>query len=340
MTTTRKILIDTDPGVDDAFALFYALNHPKLETVGITTIFGNVTTEKAAHNARYLVKRFCNKTIPVAKGSDRPYARPEHLCGDFVHGEDGLGNTFQAHDVGENHPLPAHDFIVQQILKYPHELTLVCIAPSTNLALALDAHPEIIHLVKEVVVMGGAVHVNGNVNPAAEANVRNDPEAAEKILNAGWPITLFPLDVTDNTLIPPEAIEGYRNHGELGEFLHDISLFYQKFYHDYKIMDGERVRGLVAHDILPFKYLTMPDAFTFREGGVHVVTGDSLLRGKLIMDDRPLWYGSHEWSDLPKVKVCFDVDYDKIIHEFNSHVEAICQDTQRKKSKNGEEVTA
>ncbi len=322
MLKRKKVIIDTDPGTDDAFALFYAVTHPQLEVLGLTTIFGNVPTPMATLNARYLMHRFGQAHIPVAEGSHKPYARPESLCADFVHGADGLGNTFHAEDLGCNDPRPAHIMMCDLIHAHPGEITLIAIAPMTNLALALDHDPSIASLVKEVVVMGGAIRSNGNINPATEANVYNDPEAAEKVLQAAWPVTLFPLDVTDVGIIPSTQVARFRDYGEIGAYLHNISLFYQDFYKRIRNHAGAPVDGVVAHDVNPVMYLLHPEYFDFRHGGIHVAGGEGVLRGHMIMDDRDKWSHPHAWTNLPPVKVCFEADHTNLFKLFEDHLKS------------------
>jgi inosine-uridine nucleoside N-ribohydrolase len=322
MLKRKKVIIDTDPGVDDAFALFYAVTHPQLEVLGITTTFGNVPTPLAAINARYLMKRFGQSHIPVAEGSHKPYKRPQSLCADFVHGKDGLGNTFQVEEVGQNDPRPAHVMMCDIIRANPGEVTIIAIAPLVNLALALDHDPGIAALVKEVVVMGGAIHCNGNINPAAEANTFNDPEAAEKVFHASWPVVLFPLDVTDHGLMPTSHVEDLTAYGEMGEYLCNMSKFYQDFYRRTREHNGVPVEGMVIHDLHPVMYLIYPEYFRFRSGGLHVMGGEDRLRGHIIMDDRTKWSHPHAWTDLPSVKVCFAVDHQSMFRAFEDRLKA------------------
>lgn len=328
----HKVLIDTDPGTDDAYALFYAAQHPQIDIQGISTIFGNVPTSMAAKNARFLMHKFNQSHVPVAMGAHKPYMNPELLCADFVHGKDGLGNTHEVEEIGENHHLPAPEFLVQKINEHSGRITLVAIAPLTNLAHALDLDPSIANKVKELVIMGGAIHCNGNINPATEANISNDAEAAQKVFNAGWPITLFPLDVTDHAIIPSESVSQYKQYGDIGRYLHAISLFYQDFYRQNRNgCDGQPVNGVVAHDLLPMVYLTDPGAFKFRTGGIHVIADHSILRGHMIMDDRDKWSHSHAWSHLPQVKVCFEVDYARVFNLFEAQLVAAAREQAARK---------
>lgn len=322
----HKILIDTDPGTDDAYALFYAAQHPHIDIHGISTIFGNVPTALAAKNARFLMHKFNHAHVPVAVGAHKPYVKSELLCADFVHGQDGLGNTHEVHDIGDNHHLSAPEFLVQKINEHAGRITVVAIAPLTNLAHALDLDPSIVTKVKELLIMGGAIHCNGNINPATEANISNDAEAAQKVFQAGWPITLFPLDVTDRAIIPSETVSQYKQYGEIGRYLHGISLFYQDFYRQTRNIDGIPVDGVVAHDLLPMVYLSDPSAFKFRMGSIHIVADDSIMRGHMIMDDRDKWSHTHAWSHLPEVKVCFEVDYAQVFNLFEAQIAAFARE--------------
>ncbi len=314
----RKIIIDTDPGIDDAYAIAYAVNHPDFEVIGLTAAFGNVETGQSAMNARYLCHVFGCDKVPVAKGSDHPFKRPGNPPADFVHGKDGLGNTFEVTNVGENHPLDAADFIIEQLRAAPGEITLVCIAPLSNIAIALEREPRIAEWAKEVVIMGGAIAANGNVNPSAEANIINDPEAAEYVLNAHWPVTLFPLDVTDRGEIPRSSLEEYSEWNPVADYLQRMSQFYLDFYSSCKHIDGTPVTGMVPHDLYPMMYLTHPEWFVIEEGAVYVHTKDDPLLGTVVMDRRPLWsHPPHHWTNKPRIRVCLSANYGMIFDEFH-----------------------
>jgi uridine nucleosidase len=164
----KKILIDTDPGVDDAMAILLALRSPEVEVIGLTSVFGNTRTEITAQNALRILELEGNGSIPVAQGADRPLVKPlDELGGTRVHGEDGLGNTHLPAPRGTLRPESAAQFIVQSVLANPGEITLVPIGPLTNLGLALRLEPRIAGLVREVVLMGGSAYEGGNVSPVA-----------------------------------------------------------------------------------------------------------------------------------------------------------------------------
>lgn len=193
-----KIILDTDPGVDDAMAILLAINSPEIEIAALTVVAGNVVIEQGLQNALKLVSASKRCDIKVARGASRPLAQ-RLTTAEFFHGENGLGNI----SLPAPSCLPdahfAPDLIIELVSKYPHEITLVPIGPLTNLALAVAKAPAIVPLVKEVVLMGDGT-TGGNVTAAAEANINNDPEAAKVVLEAGWPITIVGLNVTEKTL--------------------------------------------------------------------------------------------------------------------------------------------
>lgn len=178
---TKKIILDTDPGIDDAMAILFAEAHPDIDLMAITTVYGNATIDNATQNTLYLKKKFGMKAL-VAKGADKPLVKAPVGATVVVHGEAGFGDVKapSALDVSAI-DTPAYQFIIDSVRAEPGEITLVAVGPLTNLALALEADPEIVNLVKEVVVMGGAFGENdhrGNVTPFAEANIHDDPHAA------------------------------------------------------------------------------------------------------------------------------------------------------------------
>ncbi|MBK8835664.1 MAG: nucleoside hydrolase [Anaerolineae bacterium] len=196
---TRKIIIDTDPGVDDAMAIYLALRSPELELVGLTTIFGNSNVEATTRNTLNLLHVAGRTDIPVARGAGRPLVLPPGPTGEWVHGDDAMGNigwTTVLDPALKPIDIPAARFIVDTIMANPGEITLVPIGPLTNLALALQLEPRIAANVREIVMMGGSVLAPGNVSPLAEANAHNDPHAASVVFSADWPITMAGLDVT------------------------------------------------------------------------------------------------------------------------------------------------
>ncbi|MEM7127585.1 MAG: nucleoside hydrolase [Chloroflexota bacterium] len=299
----KKIIIDTDPGVDDAMAILFAFNSPEVEVIGLTTIFGNVTTDLGTQNGLRIVELAQHPQIPVAHGSDRPLYIPLDGIADFVHGHDGLGNTNQPPPAGQPDSRSAAQFIVEMVMSNPGEITLVPIGPLTNLALALAIEPKIVQNVVDVVLMGGAATVNGNVNPAAEANIAHDPHAADLVFNAGWPVTMVGLDVTEQVIMEEAYLRGLKdNGGRSAAFIWDITRFYQNFH-----FQAIGLEGLHTHDPSAIAYVIDPSLFTTIQGGIRVIT-EGVATGLTLLDRRPEWPNTHAWSHSPKTNVCVGVD--------------------------------
>lgn len=313
----KKIIFDTDPGVDDAMALLFAFASPEIEVIGVTSIFGNVFTDLGTQNALRLIEFAGHSHIPVAHGAERPLSIPFDAPAAFVHGEDGLGNTNQPPPRGEPIPMSAAQFIVETIMANPGEITLVPVGPLTNIALAYKLEPRIAHNVADVVMMGGAGAVNGNVNPAAEANIWHDPHAADIVFTAGWPLTMVGLDVTMKT----EMTDGYLHDlraagGRTAELIFDISRFYLGFHkevHDFN--------GLHTHDPSAIAYLIDPTLFTTEAGPIRVVT-DGIALGQTLWDRRGEWYRPNGWSIQRPVNVCIDVDSARFLQLYRDRIVA------------------
>jgi purine nucleosidase len=195
----KKILIDTDPGTDDALAILLALNSPEIDVRAITVVAGNVTSELGLENALKVMSLASRCDIPVAKGAAHPLFQKLNTE-EFWNGKNGLGGAELPPSHCDASMQFGPDLIIETVHRYPHEITLVPIGPLTNIALAISKDPSIIPLVKEVVLMGGSI-TGGNVNAASEFNIHSDPEAASLVFNAGWPIAMVGLDVTEHTLI-------------------------------------------------------------------------------------------------------------------------------------------
>jgi len=193
----RKIIIDTDPGADDALAILLALNSPELDVKALTVVAGNVVVEQGLANALKLVSLAGRCDVRVARGAGHPLVQ-ELTTAEFFHGKNGLGDVELGAPACHADTRFAPDVIIELVHQYPHEITLVPVGPLTNLALAVEKDPSLVPLVKEVVVMGGSIS-GGNATAAAEANIYNDPEAARVVFEAGWPLTMVGLNVTEKT---------------------------------------------------------------------------------------------------------------------------------------------
>lgn len=310
MTTShsRKVIFDTDPGVDDAMALYYALAHPGIDVIGITTTFGNVWVEQASANALYLCA-LAGRSIPVAQGADRPMVKTAEPPPDFIHGADGLGNLPHRQPCnGRVDPRHAARFMVEMARQHPGEITLVAVGPLSNLAAALQLDPELPQLVREVVLMGGTVIESGNVSPVAEANIWNDPHAADRVFTAGWDLTMVGLDVTHQVIVPLqlfEQIAARHRHHATDTLLHAVR-FYSAFYGRHDPLVGQLV-GCYGHDVLAFVVLTHPELFTLQRGRVRVAV-DGLAQGQTMMQRKAVTYPQHGWhDDIPHTQVCMAV---------------------------------
>lgn len=305
----RKVIFDTDPGVDDAMALYFALAHPGIDVVGITTTFGNVTAAQAAINARYLTA-IAQRAIPVTQGIAQPLFKQAESPPDHIHGVDGLGNLPRRCATNtELDPRPSAQFIVDMAHAFPGEITLVAVGPLGNLATALKLAPELPELLHEVILMGGAVTESGNVSPVAEANIWNDPHAADIVFTAGWQLTMVGLDVTHQVILPLalfQKIADHHRHVVTDTLVHAVN-FYSTFYSSL-YPDVARVHGCYGHDVLAFVALTNPELFTMQTGRIRVAT-EGLAQGQTIMRRKDIAYAQHGWhDDIPHTQVCMQVN--------------------------------
>jgi inosine-uridine nucleoside N-ribohydrolase len=306
---TSKVIYDTDPGVDDAMALYYALAHPEIDVVGITTTFGNVSVEQATTNALYLTA-IAGREIPVTMGVGKPWVKPGEAPPDYIHGSDGLGNLPFRHPTSNRRdPRSSAQYIVDTVRVQPGEISIVAVGPLGNLALALAKEPELPHLVKQVILMGGAVIEPGNVSPVAEANIWNDPHAADRVLTAGWPLTMVGLDVTHQVILPVtlfQKIATHHQHPATDTLAHAVA-FYANFYSGLYPHVAE-IHGCFGHDVLAFIYLTNPELFVTEAGRLRVAV-DGLAQGQTMMRRKQIDYAQSGWdSSIPDAQVCMKVD--------------------------------
>ena len=257
----RKIIIDTDPGIDDTMAILFALRSPELEVIGLTAVFGNTCVEDTAQNALRLVELEGHDSIPVTQGAGRPMVMAPHGLGTFVHGMDGMGETNLPAPKGKLRPEHAASFIVETILANPGQITLVPIGPLTNIGMALRLEPKIAGMVKEVVIMGGSVYAHGNATPVAEANISNDPHAAQIVFSAEWPITMVGLDVTTKTIMTPAYLaELAKAKNKATDLITRILPVYQRFHDQFYGLKG----SVHTHDPSAIAYMVDPGLFQFQ----------------------------------------------------------------------------
>lgn len=271
---TQKIIIDTDPGVDDAMAIHMAFADARLEVVGLTTIFGNVTTDQATRNALHLAE-MANYDLAVASGAAVPVARNPEPPADFVHGPEGFGTLPAATPSGSADKRSAAQFLCQTCAAAPGEIIIAAVGPLTNLAAALILDPQIAQNVKEVVIMGGSAARHGNVTDCAEANIWNDPDAADAVFAAPWKVTMVGLDVTEKTQCTPEDFKSLAEASPaIGGFLCDAAEFYFDFHQN---KTGNRL--CFMHDPSAILAITDPEIFGFDSAAITVTCeGEELGR--------------------------------------------------------------
>ena len=308
--TQHKIILDTDPGIDDAMAVFFAFQSPHIDVLGLTTVYGNVPVSMSAQNALRLCDIAQQHDVPVTQGVGMPWVGPESTYAHFVHGDNGFGDIAVADPTRELDPRSSAQFIVDTVKANPGEVTLVAVGPLGNLALALRLCPELPSLVKQVYIMGGAAFVKGNVTPVAEANIWNDAHAAEIVFGASWPLTMFGLDVTYDIPFAPDFVDILADqHPVMGGFVRDASQFYMDFY-----SQGLPERVCYFHDAFPLAYLIQPDLFEFVTGYARVGTGD-LDRGQTVIA-LPGSTMSPLWTEAQQVHVATKVDHARLTQLF------------------------
>ncbi|WP_445810393.1 nucleoside hydrolase [Yoonia sp.] len=287
--TPRKIIIDTDPGQDDAVAILLALASPEIDVLGITAVAGNVPLPLTEKNARIVCELAGRPDVRVFAGCDAPLARPL-VTAEHVHGKTGLDGPQMADPTMPLQDQHAVDFIIQTLREEPSgTVTLVPVGPLTNIATAFQRAPDIIARVREIVLMGGAYFAVGNITPAAEFNIYVDPEAAKIVFAAGVPLVVMPLDVTHKALTTRARIDAFRAMGtRVGDMVAAWTDFFERF--DMAKYGSE---GAPLHDPCTVAYLIDPSLFSGRLINVEIETGSELTLGMTVAD----WWGV---TDRPK----------------------------------------
>ncbi len=275
----KKIILDCDPGHDDAMAILLAGAQPDLDILGITTVAGNSPVENTTRNA-LIITQIAGLDIPVYKGMDRPMVRPPYFAGgEVVHGKSGLeGPTLPPleREVEKEH---AVDFIIETVKANKGEITLVPTGPLTNIGMAFRKAPEIIPWVKEISLMGGAIN-EGNVTPSAEFNIFFDPEAADIVFSSGIPTFIAPLELTHQALVGPNELDKIRALGSnISKFVVDLLEFYSQFHKRRYHMEGAPL-----HDPCAVLYLIKPELIKIKEMFVQIETKGELTSGRTVCD--------------------------------------------------------
>jgi inosine-uridine nucleoside N-ribohydrolase len=292
------VLIDCDPGQDDAIALLLALASPELELLGVTTVAGNQTLEKTTVNALKVLELAGRSDVPVAAGADRPLVAKLVTAGD-AHGETGLDGP--ALPMPRSQPLEQHavDFLAERVLASDRPVTLVPLGPLTNVALFLAQRPEAAAKLDRIVLMGGAI-AEGNMTPSAEFNIWVDPEAAARVFASGHDITMVGLDVTDRAVLTAEHADSLRRAGGVATAVAEMLDFYGSFYRE--VYDHG---GCPVHDAVAVAHVIRPGLVETVARHVAVELGSGLCRGRTVVDMR-----RRRAAPEPTAHVAVDVDVD------------------------------
>jgi purine nucleosidase len=320
----KKIIFDTDPGTDDAMALMLALNSPELDVRAITVVPGNVTAAQGLENALRMVSLANRCDIPVAAGAQHPLFQ-KLITAEFWHGKNGLANIELPASKCKVDSRFGPDLIIEMVHASPHEITLVPVGPLTNIALAVEKDPSIVPLVKEVVLMGGSIS-GGNVNAAAEANIYNDPEAAQVVFQAGWPLTMVGLDVGDKTLFSQKYLDQLgQTHGPVNDFIYAVA----KYLINLAAQFGSP--GTPMYDPLAVGVAVDATLVKAPEMHVDVETRGGFTRGETVANrrgyiERNVLHGDRyviEGPDkvAPNTKVCTEVEADRFLQLFVSRIQ-------------------
>ena len=316
----KRILFDTDIGVDDALAVIFALKSPELKVEAITTVSGNVHVEQCTRNLLITLGCMDLRELPlISQGEGAPLTMPL-VTAALVHGSDGLGGISESSDGSRLYPevecplspISAVDTITDLVNQYPDELILVPVGPLTNIAKAMLDSPTVMRRVREIVLMGGVFEIYGNVTTQAEFNIYADPLAAQVVFNFGVPITMTPLDVTHDVVLTRDRLEAETNQKDtrLIQFLRDSTQACMAFH-----QEREGFNGLYMHDPLAIGYLVQPDLFDVVDAYVQVETQGNLTRGRTVGNLRTKLAGC-----APNARVCVGVDAERFLGFFFDRV--------------------
>ena len=319
----RRVIIDTDPGTDDAMAIILALNSPELKVEALTVVPGNVDARQGLENALKIVSLAGRCDVIVAGGAQHPLNQ-KLITAQFWHGKNGLANVELPPTKCEADLRFGPDLIIEMLHKYPHEITLIPIGPLTNIALAVSKDPSIAGLVKDIVIMGGSIG-GGNVNGAAEANIYNDPEAAAIVFNAGWMVTMVGSDVGERTLITRKYLAQLQSsHGPQSDFIAKIAEFY--------LARSEKsgYSGAAMYDPLAVGIALDATLGTLKEMHVDVETRGEFTRGETVANrmgsnEKNVLHGDHYEIEgvielKPNARVCLASDADRFLQMFVDRV--------------------
>jgi len=321
--TPKKVILDTDPGTDDAIALMLALNSPELDVRAVTVVPGNATAKQGLENALRMVSLANRCDIPVAAGAQHPLFQ-KLITAEFWHGKNGLANIELPASKCKVDPRFGPDLIIQMVHAAPHEITLVPVGPLTNIALAVEKDPSIVPLVKEVVLMGGSIS-GGNVNASAEANIYNDPDAAQIVFQAGWPLTMVGLDVGDKTLFSSKYLEQLgQTHGPVNDFIYQVAHFLVELSMKYGFEGAPMYDPLAVGVAIDASLVNAPPMHVDVETRGEFTRGETVanrhgtVEHNVLHGDRYVIEGVDKVE--PNAKVCVGVDADRFLQLLVSRI--------------------
>lgn len=275
----RRIILDTDPGIDDSLAILLALASPEISLEGLSVVHGNSSTAQGTVNALSVLELAKAEHIPVYAGCELPLVQPSLLAPE-THGEHGIGYAKLPEPLTRPQSQNGCDFLIDKIMSNPGEMTLVAIGPLTNIALALRQEPRIAKNVKEVFIMGGAIRHEGNTTPLAEFNTYVDPHAAHMVFHSGMPITLTPLDVTYDCIFLKEDLNRLlKTASPITSFIADATRFYMEFHDEY-----QHIEGCVINDPMTMALTFMPEICDYQELYVDVDLSGGVSMGSTFAD--------------------------------------------------------
>ena len=319
----RRVIIDTDPGIDDAMAILLALNSPELKVEALTVVPGNVEAWQGLENALKITSLAGRCDLPVAGGAQHPLNQ-KLITAQFWHGKNGLAGVELPASKCKADARFGPDLIIELVHKYPHEITLIPVGPLTNIALAVSKDPSIVPLIKDIVIMGGSIS-GGNVNGAAEANIYGDPEAASIVFNAGWIVTMIGSDIGERTLITRKELSQLQAmHGPESDFVYKLADFY--------LTRSEKsgYSGAAMYDPLAVATVIDPTLVTLKAMHVDVETKGEFTRGETVAnrmgsDENNVLHGDHYEIEgvvelKPNAKVCVASDAERFLQLFISRI--------------------
>ncbi|KAL9225772.1 hypothetical protein vseg_001659 [Gypsophila vaccaria] len=306
---SHKLIIDTDPGIDDSMTILMAFQSQEVDIIGLTTIFGNVTTRDATRNALLLCEIAGRPDVPVAEGSHEPLKGGEPRVADFVHGSDGLGNIDLPPPNMKKSSKSGAEFLVDKVSEYPGEVSILALGPLTNLALAIKRDSSFSSKVKRIVVLGGAFFSLGNVNPAAEANIYGDPEAADVVFTSGANIVVVGINITTQVKFTDEDLQELReSKGRHTRNITDMCRFYRDWH-----VKSDGVHGIFLHDPVSFVAVVRPELFTYKRGVVRVETQGVCVGHTLLDQHLKTWSSENPWTGHTPVSVAWTVNVEQVL---------------------------